>query len=219
FTDIEGVPVQVIQPRRRMEVPVDDLSTLDDEAQQQSVAAALKREWELPFDLSRGPVLRTRLLKLSDRDHILLATFHHIVSDGWSQGVFDREFRVIYEALSEGRDNPLLPLPVQYADFALWQRTWLDGETMAVGLQYWKDQLSGIPDQISLPVDRPRSAVQTYAASVCVSTAPVDLVIKLNRIARDSGGTLYMTLLAGFALLLHRYTTQDDIVVGSPIAN
>src|SRR5262249_37174354 len=102
---------------------------------------------------------------------------------------------------------------------ALWQRTWLDGETMAVGLQYWKDQLSGIPDQISLPVDRPRSAVQTYAASVCVSTAPVDLVIKLNRIARDSGGTLYMTLLAGFALLLHRYTTQDDIVVGSPIAN
>ena len=125
---------------------------------QEAVATAARAEWEQPFDLSSGPVLRVRLLQVGERAHVMLVTMHHIVSDGWSLGVFSRELVTLYEAYREGRENPLKPLTVQYADFALWQRSWLDKAALEAGLEYWKEQLSGIPEQLNLPTDRPRGS-------------------------------------------------------------
>ena len=172
-----------------------------------------------PFDLGRGPVLRMRLLKLGEQEHVLLRTMHHIVSDGWSQGVFNRELTILYEAYREGRENPLKALAVQYADFAMWQRSWLEGGALDEGLKYWKEQLAGIPERLELPTDRARPAVQTFGAEVWQGGCRAELVAGLKRVSRESQATLYMTLLAAFGVLLSRYSGQDDIVVGSPIAN
>jgi hypothetical protein len=219
FGQVDGEPVQLIEPKLNLVVPVEDLSGLAEEARQQAVARALEREWEQPFDLRHGPVLRLRLLKLGAAEHVLLRTFHHIVSDGWSCGVFDREFALLYEAFRTGCENPLPALPVQYADFALWQRQWLDEEALQEGLEYWKQQLAGIPEQLSLPTDRPRPVWQTYAAEVCTASFPAERLHALKRFNQGQQATLYMTLLAVFGVLLERYSGQQDIVVGSPIAN
>jgi amino acid adenylation domain-containing protein len=219
FTELEGQPVQIIDLPSPFSLPIDDLSGLDETVQSERVLAAMRQEWNQPFDLSHGPVLRMKLIKVAEDDHILLRTFHHIVSDGWSVGVFSREFMLLYEAFHEGRENPLPPLSVQYADFALWQRTWLDEDTLARDLQYWKKQLEGIPEQLELPKDRPRRLMQTYSADVCDAKLPSAPAAVLKQVAHEHHSTLYMTLLSAFAVLLHRYSGQDDIVVGSPIAN
>ena len=219
FVEVDGEPLQVIEPTLGIEVPLEDLSGIEEQQQRERVLAAMRREGEAAFDLARGPVLRIKLLKLGERDHVLLRTMHHIVSDGWSQGVFDREFKTLYEAYREGRENPLPPLGVQYADFALWQRSWLEGGELDKGLAYWKEQLAGIPERLELPADRPRPAVQTFDAEMCHAELSVEHLTALKRLSRESQATLYMTLLAGFGLLLSRYSGQDDIVVGSPIAN
>ena len=192
---------------------------MDAAAQQAAVAAALQREWAEPFDLSRGPLLRVKLLQLGEREHIFLCTFHHIVSDGWSLGVFQREVEQLYAALCEGRESPLEPLAVQYADFTLWQRSWLDEEVLSRELAYWQEHLAGIPAWLELPTDRPRPAMQTFGAEACTLRLSADQVAALKRLGHAHQGTLYMTLLAAFAVLLARYSGQDDIVVGSPIAN
>jgi amino acid adenylation domain-containing protein/FkbM family methyltransferase len=219
FVTVDGQPEQVIVPALRIEVPMEDLSALNEAAQQHVVSAAVRREWDEPFDLGRGPVLRVKLLKVATHDHILLVTFHHIVSDGWSVGVFTREFVALYEAFHEGQENPLAPLPVQYADFALWQRSWLDGAAVDRGLAYWTAQLAGIPPQLALPIDRPRPAVLTYAAGVCDEILAPEVAVALRRLGQDNQATLYMTLLAAYGVVLQRYSGQDDLVVGSPIAN
>ena len=219
FEQTQGQPVQIIEPPMPLDVPLENLSHLKEEDRAQQVYAAMGREWEQPFDLSRGPLLRLRLFKLAPEDHILLRTFHHIVSDAWSQGIFNHEFMVLYQAFHEGRDNPLQPLSVQYADFALWQSQWLDEESVARDVQYWKQQLEGIPEQLELPRDRPRQARRTYAADACTMTIPAEQVAALKHFGHANHATLYMTLLSAFAVLLHRYSGQDDIVVGSPIAN
>lgn len=219
FEQAQGQPVQVIEPPMPLDVPLEDLSHLEEADHAEQVYAAMGREWEQPFDLSRGPLLRLRLFKLAPEDHILLRTFHHIVSDAWSQGIFNHEFMVLYQAFHEGRDNPLPPLSVQYADFALWQAQWLDEESVARDVQYWKQQLEGIPEQLELPRDRPRQARRTYAADACTATIPAEQVAALKHFGHANHATLYMTLLSAFAVLLHRYSGQDDIVVGSPIAN
>ena len=219
FVEVDGEPLQVIEPTLGIEVPLEDLSGIEEQQQRERVLAAMRREGEAAFDLARGPVLRIKLLKLGERDHVLLRTMHHIVSDGWSRGVFNREFKTLYEAYREGRENPLPPLGVQYADFALWQRSWLEGGELDKGLAYWKEQLAGIPERLELPADRPRPAVQTFDAEMCHAELSVEHLTALKRLSRESQATLYMTLLAGFGLLLSRYSGQDDIVVGSPIAN
>ena len=219
FAVVDGEPVQVIEPERRLVVLVEDLQGLDDAAQQAAVTTALHREWAEPFDLSRGPLLRVTLLQLREREHIFLCTFHHIVSDGWSLGVFQQEFEQLYRAFREGQESPLTPLAVQYADFALWQRRWQDDNALGQGLAYWQTQLAGIPARLELPTDRPRPAVQTFAAEAYTLSLSTDQVAALKRLSHAHQGTLYMTLLAAFVVLLARYSGQDDIVVGSPIAN
>src|SRR5580704_1015885 len=156
FEEVEGEAMQAIEPALRLEVPEEDLRGLEEGGQREREKAALRQEGEQPFDLTRGPVLRVKLLKLGEQEHVLLRTMHHIVSDGWSEGVFNRELMVLYEAYREGRENPLKPLAVQYADFALWQRKWLEGGALDEGLKYWKEQLAGIPERLELPLDRSR---------------------------------------------------------------
>jgi pristinamycin I synthase-3/4 len=219
FAQIDGEPVQIIEPPRALELPLEDLSGMGEEQQRNRVLELLRREWEEPFNLTTGPVLRMKLIKVSDRDHVLLRNFHHIVSDGWSQSVFNREFMLLYEAFQQDRENPLHPLVIQYADFALWQRKWLDEDALARDVDYWKKQLQGIPEQLELPRDHPRQAMQTYKADYCSATLAGHQVNALKQLSQAHQATLYMTLLSAFAVLLSRYSGQNDIVVGSPIAN
>lgn len=214
----DGEPVQIIKPRVELDLPVEDLTALSEESQQQRIAAAMHDERELPFDLSHGPLFRMKLLKLGEDEYVLLRTFHHIITDGWSQGILNRELAAIYRAFNEGRPDPLEPLPIQYADFALWQRQRMD-ETLADQLSYWKEQLAGIPEELALPKDRPRSPRQTFAAEVCHHSLATEQAAALKRLCQSSQSTLYMALLSAFTALLQRYSSQDDIVVGSPIAN
>src|SRR6476646_1541647 len=147
---VGGQPVQVIEPELQMALPVEDLSHLNEPAQREKMAEAQLREWNQPFDLSLAPLVRMKLFKLGADNHVLLRTFHHIVFDGWSVGIFNREFMLLYEAFCEGRPNPLKPLPVQYADFSLWQRRCLDEQRLNEHLDYWRQQLAGMPEQLEL---------------------------------------------------------------------
>ncbi|HXP70341.1 MAG TPA: amino acid adenylation domain-containing protein, partial [Candidatus Dormibacteraeota bacterium] len=219
FAEVDGEPSQVIAPTLRVEVPVEDLSALETEEQQVATRAAMRQEMQTTFDLSRDPLLRIKLLKLGPEEHILLRTMHHIVSDGWSEGVFNREFEILYEAYRDKKQSPLRPLAVQYADFALWQRRQLEGGALEEGIRYWMQKLRDIPQHLELPTDRPRLVVQTFAASTCSVILTVDQVEGLKRLSRENGTTLYMTLLAAFGILLSRYSGQDDVVVGSLVAN
>lgn len=222
FIEVQGQAIQVIAPELHIEAPLSDLSGLDVRIRQQRIESALRREREEEFDLAQGPLLRARLLKLDEDEHILLLTFHHIIADGWSLGIFNQEFIAFYEAFQSGGQDAqhlLEPLPVQYPDFALWQRTWLDQAEMAREMEYWKQQLAGIPEQLVLPQDRPRQARQTFAAGVHSHTLSSAHATALKRLAHSGNATLYMALLSALAVLLERYSGQKDIVVGSPIAN
>ena len=219
FVEIEGEPAQVIAAELHIALPIDDLSGLDDEAKRACINTAIRGEHEQAFDLTRGPLLRLRLLKLAHADHVLLWTVHHIVFDAWSQSVFLRELMALYEAFCAGEKNPLPALPVQYADFALWQRSWLNEGAMICELEYWKKQLAGAPSQLDLPRDRARPAQRAFVANCCNVLMPAGQLANLEHLTLGTQTTLYMALLAAFAVLLQRYSRQDDVVIGSPIAN
>ncbi|MCP4659192.1 MAG: amino acid adenylation domain-containing protein, partial [bacterium] len=178
----------------------------------------LREEALRPFDLARGPLLRLTLLRLADRDHVLLLNLHHIISDGWSTGVLHRELATLYEAFASRRPSPLAPLPVRYVDFAVWQRQWLRGRLLEVQLDYWRRQLRGLPEP-ELPTDRPRPPEPSYRGAGCRLELGPELTRRLRELSRRSGGTLYMTLLAAFFTLLHRLTGERDLAAGTPIAN
>jgi len=194
-----------------------DLSGVADaEARLDRLAAA---EAAMPFDLEQGPLIRGRLVRLAKDDHALLVTMHHIVSDGWSMGVLTRELTALYEANVRGKEDPLPPLLVQYADYAVWQRRWLAGEVLKRQAKYWKEALTGAPALLTLPTDHERPAEPDYAgASVEVRLEP-KLSRALKELSLRHGMTLHMTLLAGFAVLLARLSGQDEVVIGSPVAN
>src|SRR5947209_2768833 len=219
FIKVEGEPVQVILPDMAVPLLLEDLTGLNDAAKRQHIGVALRDELETPFDLTSGPLLRMKLFKVGEDDHVFLYSFHHIIFDGWSQGVFHRELMALYEAFHGRRSDPLPPLPVQYADFALWQRAALNEEALQRELDYWKKQLADIPMQLQLPLDRPRPSMQTFVAEMCSVTLPATQVNAVKELGRSGHATLYMTLLAAFAVLLERYSGQQDIVIGSPIAN
>ena len=219
FSQVDGEVVQIIAKDVAVDIPVEDLTSLTAIEKQKAITAAVRQEWERPFDLARGPLLRLKLLKLGEQDHILLRTTHHIIFDGWSESIFVREFTEIYSAACEGRSHLLKPLPLQYADFAVWQRSFLSGSTLAAEMNYWRERLSGIPEELTLPKDRPRPARQTFAAGMFHTSLPAAQLTALHELARTEHATLYMTLLAAFSVVLARYSGQDDIVVGSPVAN
>src|SRR5262249_54053491 len=175
------------------------------------------QEAQIPFDLREVPLIRVKLLKLGELDQVLLATMHHIISDGWSMGVFIKELAALYEAYSNHRSSPLEELSIQYADFAYWQREWL-GEVIDRQLSYWKKQLAGI-SKLQLPIDHPRPAVQTFNGAAKTFLLKRELLNELKALSNSNGVTLFMTLLAAFKVLLYRYSGQQDIAVGTPIAN
>jgi len=186
---------------------------------QQALDALIHGEASAPFDLERGPLLRGRLVVMADEHHVLLLTLHHIVSDGWSMGVLTRELMALYQAFSHGRPDPLPPLPIQYGDFAVWQRLWLSGEVLQRQGSYWQQALAGAPALLSLPTDRPRPAQQDYAGSSVEVRLDARLTAGLKALSQRHGSTLYMTLMTAWASLLARLSGQQDVVIGSPVAN
>ena len=217
FPAVNGQPLQVISPLQPLTLSVRDISRLPEGEREAEVRRQATDEAALSFDLDRGPLIRARLLRLGEQEHILLLTMHHIVFDGWSEGILFQELSVLYESFSTGQPSPLSPLPIQYADFAVWQRQWLQGEISDSQLAYWKKQLGGA-SVLELPTDHPRPPVQTFRGSKQCFFVPKSLTERLKAISREEGTTLFMTLLAAFQTLLHRYTGQDDIIVGSPVA-
>ncbi|MEH2405965.1 MAG: amino acid adenylation domain-containing protein [Nostoc sp.] len=219
FSTVEGQPVQVIAPTLALKLPVVDLQKLPDADREKEVLRLATKEAQMPFNLVEGSLLRCTLLRLDEAEYVLLFTMHHIISDGWSKGILIREIATLYKAFSTGEFSPLAELAIQYADFAAWQRKWLQGDVLQSQISYWKKQLEGAPSVLELPTDHPRSAVQTFQGASYSFELSVELSQALKKLSQQQGTTLFMTLLAAFQTLLWRYTGQEDIVVGSPIAN
>ena len=213
FVNVDGSPSQIVAPSLHVPLDVVDFHGRHDEA-----AAYAGQESQRPFDLAMGPLFRASLLRITDADHVLLLTMHHIVADGWSLGVLQREVAALYGAYIAGRPSPLPPLPIQYADFALRQREQLKGDALDELLSYWKQQLAGMPPLLEIPMDRPRPRVQVFRGASLVVPMPAHLLAASNALARRSGATLFMVLLAAFKVVLARHGNRTDIVVGSPIA-
>jgi len=219
FTQAEGQPVQAIAPSLTLVLPIVDLQELPEAKREAEVHRLVRKEAQRSFNLENDPLLRVTLLRLGEAEHVVLFTMHHIISDGWSMGVLIKELVTLYEAFSTGLPSPLPELPIQYADFAVWQRQWLQGEVRSSQLAYWKEQLNGATTLLALPTDRPRPAVQSFHGGRQTWALSLDLSQALMNLSQQQGVTLFMTLLAAFQTLLYRYTRQDDICVGTPIAN
>ncbi|MCP4653867.1 MAG: non-ribosomal peptide synthetase, partial [bacterium] len=217
YEAVDGEPVQVIEPRLDFALPIVDLRAVD-LVRRSEVRRLVRAEARRPFDLARGPVLRAVLLRLDREEHTLALAVHHIAFDGWSGTVFLRELTVLYQALCAGRRAHLPELPVQYADFAVWQRQWLRGEVLERQLAYWREQLAGMP-VLDLPTDRPRPAVQSSRGTSEPLQLAAALGGRLQELSREQGTTLFMTLLAAFQALLGRTAGQADLAVGTAIAN
>jgi amino acid adenylation domain-containing protein len=218
FAVVDGEPLQVIDPFEPVSLPVIDLSNLAESERESEAHRLAMEESQGSFDLSTGPVWRATLLRLSEHEHVLLVTLHHIVSDGWSMGVLVQEVAALYSAFHSGQPSPLSELTIQYADFAHWQRTWLQGEVLDQQMAYWREQLAGAAPVLELPTDHPRPAVQTFPGAHHSFSLSPELSEQLQQLSRREGVTMFMTLLAAFKALLYRYTQQADILVGSPIA-
>ncbi|MEW5926736.1 MAG: amino acid adenylation domain-containing protein [Gemmatimonadota bacterium] len=218
FREVGGVPRQVIAQFDGFVLTVDDLPGLEEAAREAELRRRASEESRRGFDLSAGPLFRARLLRLGGDEHALLLCMHHIVSDGWSMPVLFRELSVLYAAYREGRPSPLAELPMQYADYAVWQRERLQGEVLDRQLSYWKATLAGAPELLELPTDHPRPAVRTYRGACVQAPFPIELLESLEAQRQREGATLFMVLLGAFQVLLSRYGGSDDVVVGSPIA-
>ncbi|RFT63252.1 amino acid adenylation domain-containing protein, partial [Bacillus clarus] len=219
FHEVNGFPVQQIPPYAFQSLSQMDLTMLSPEEREVEVKRLIQQETEVPFDLGEGPLIRTSVLRVGEEEWLLLCTLHHIVSDGWSMGVLLEEWIAFYEEAVDEKVAELEPLPIQYADFAQWQKGWLKEEVLEQQLHYWQEELSGELPVLQLPMDRPRPAVQTHHGSTHTVLLSRSLRDKLNELSRQEGSTLFMTLLAAYQSFLSRYTGQEDILVGSPIAN
>ncbi len=219
FSEENGEAVQVVSETFSFQINQIDLNTIPKTERDQTLQRYAAEESVKPFQLSSGPLLRVSLLSFSDSDHALLVTMHHIVSDNWSTGIFVHEIMQLYSAFVQGQQPQLPPLAVQYADFAAWQRKWFKGKTMDDQIAYWKQALQGIPPVLELPLDKPRPAYQTYNGDFKTFTVTNETTEGLKNLSRHQDVTMFMTLLSAYYVLLHRHAGQDDICVGSPIAN
>lgn len=219
FTFGAGVPVQTIAPVPSFAIPIIDLRALPEAGRADNARQVALDEAHHCFDLSRGPLVRASLLRLSEDEHLMLLTMHHIVTDGWSFGVFAHELGKLYENFRVGKPSPLPELSIQYVDFAHWQREWIQGEVIDPHLSYWRKQLAGIPRALELPTNRARPAILTSRGGTVQFELAPRLTEGLRVVSRQEKVTLFMTLLGAFQTLLHYYTSQDDILVGTPIAS
>ena len=218
ITSVEGQPVQKIRPYTPLNVPVVDLQGLDPQTQAAKIKAAIAKA-QHPLNLEQDLLIRIQLLCLGELEHILMVTIHHLVYDGWSQGIFVKELSTLYNNFCLNQPSPLKPLAIQYADFAHWQREWLQGEILQSQLNYWQQQLSGSLPVLNLPTDRPRTPKQTYRGARYQRSLPKPLTDGIEALSQSENVTPFMTWLAAFKTLLYRYTQQEDVLVGSPIAN
>ncbi|MUG92154.1 amino acid adenylation domain-containing protein [Scytonema sp. UIC 10036] len=219
FSIINGQLVQVISPNQPFSLKEVDLRALPKIEREAEVLRLTTAESQHPFDLTKGPLLQATLLQVFDMEYVLLLNMHHIISDAWSTAVLIREIAVLYENFCTGKPSPLSELPIQYADFAVWQREWLQGEVLEKQLAYWKQQLNGVPHVLELPMVQPRPAIQSFKGARQSLVLPTSLSESLRALSHQEGSTLFMTLLAAFQTLLYRYTNQENIIVGTPIAN
>jgi amino acid adenylation domain-containing protein len=219
FQMADGEPVQIIAPHLTLEVPLTDLSTISESEREAELKRLMDEETQRPFDLTQAPLVRCRLFRLTEDEHIALLTLHHIISDGWSQGVLTHELGELYRAFAAGQASPLAELPIQYADYAQWQRAWFQGAELERQIAYWKEQLGHGGEPLDLPTDHPRQTTQTHRGAIASFTLSPELSDRIRALGQREGTTLFMTLLAAFQTLLHRYTGQADISVGAPIAN
>ncbi|HEX9733019.1 MAG TPA: amino acid adenylation domain-containing protein [Thermoanaerobaculia bacterium] len=217
FDTVAGEPVQIVHPAAPVSLPLSDLENAA--AAEEKLRDLLRDEALAPFDLRRGPLFRLRIVRLGAEDHVLATTLHHILSDAWSREVLAREIESLYAAFSRGEPSALPELPLQYADYAHWQRTWLQGDVLAEHLDYWRRQLADAPAALDLPTDRPRQAVLGYRGATWTQPLPDALAAALRSLGREHGVTFFMTLVAALQALLHRHAGQDDVLVGTPIAN
>ncbi|MGD9161545.1 MAG: condensation domain-containing protein, partial [Desulfobacteraceae bacterium] len=216
FDLADGMPVQKVGPAQigfaLEENDISDRSEIE-------VRNIIEKEVSEPFDISAGPLIRGQLLKKTEEEHIFLLTMHHIVSDGWSMGIFMNELSALYQAFDHGNPDPLSELSIQYADYALWQRNWFKDEILEEQLNYWRTNLSGAPELLELPADKPRPAVQDYSGASIGIHFDIDLTRGLKEFSRRHGATMFMSLMTGWAILLSRLSGQEDLVVGTPVAN
>src|SRR3990167_41219 len=217
FITQDGQGRQVINVHQRWELATISLEPLSRDEQEEVIRARFKGDAHTSFDLINGPLLRTRLIRLSSTEHVMIVSMHHIIADGWSMGVFIREMALLYDAFTQDRPTPLQDLKIQYADYSLWQREWLAGERLERQLSYWKTRLDGVP-VLELPTDYPRPPMHTYQGANLHFKLDVETSRALNEVAKKQGVTLFMTLFAALQVLLHRYSGQDDVCVGTPIA-
>jgi amino acid adenylation domain-containing protein len=218
FQLVDGHAFQVMRPAQKLSISLIELSSLSDAERDSDTSLLIREEARRPFDLSKGLFLRATLLRRSDDDHVLIITTHHIVSDAWSMGILTRELWILYETYANENPSPFPELPVQYADYAVWQREWLQGAVLESQLAYWKKQLENIPI-VNLPMDRPRPAKQSFRGAREPIALSESLTAAINELSRREAVTQFMTLLAAFNVLLYRYSGQDDVVVGSPVTN
>jgi amino acid adenylation domain-containing protein len=218
FALVDGEPAQLVVPSVPFGLPVHDLSALPAAAREDEARRLLAAEARTPFDLGRAPLLRARLLRLAPDEHLLLLTLHHVVSDGWSMGVLHREMDALYRAFAAGASSPLPPLPIQYGDYAVWQREELTGEALEEQLAFWRAELAGAPPAIDLPFDRPRPPVREGRGARHVSVLPAGTAERLAALGRAEGATPFMTLLAACGALLGRHSGAEGVVVGTPVA-
>ena len=218
FVAVNGEPVQVISPPNRLKLRVTDLSEVPENEREATARQLAAAQAQQSFDLSVGPLLRVQVLRLDAEDHVVLFTTHHIITDGWSIDILMSEVTVLYEAYIAGRESPLPELEIQYADYAVWQREWLQGEVLEQQLSYWRRQLGGELPVLQLPADKPRPPVQSLRGRSLSFSLSGELTAGLKKLSYAKGVTLYMTLLAAFKILLWRYSGQSDVVVGTPIA-
>ena len=218
FEALDGSPVQVVGPATPLPLRLVDLGTLSQEQRALRFEELISEEARRPFDLTAGQPVRASLFRLASNEYKLLLTMHHIVSDGWSLGVLNRELEALYTAFSQGRPSPLRDPPIQYADYAIWQRKHLQGAGLEESLRYWSTRLHGAPSDLQLPTDRPRPRVLTFNGATLAFELPPGLFEKVDSLARQDGATWFMAFLAAFKILLARYSGQNDVVVGSPTA-
>ncbi|HET7463284.1 MAG TPA: amino acid adenylation domain-containing protein, partial [Longimicrobium sp.] len=217
FVQADGEPEQRIAPESRF--PLLDHDPAGHPQPEAELRRVMREEAAAPFDLARGPLIRGRLVRLAADDHVLLVTMHHIVSDGWSMGVLTRELSALYAAFTRGDPDPLSPLAVQYADYAAWQRRWVEGEVLQRQAEYWRTTLAGAPELLQLPADRPRPARQDHAGAAIRIELGEELTAGLKALGERHETTLFMTLLAGWSAVLGRLSGQEDVVIGTPAAN
>ncbi|HEX8212540.1 MAG TPA: amino acid adenylation domain-containing protein [Longimicrobium sp.] len=219
FGMLDGEPVQVVHPPRPLELPMTELQGAEAGLRDEALRSCMRDEAARPFDLAAGPVFRAQLVRLAPDEHTLLLSIHHIVTDGWSMGILLRELGALYAAYRRGEPSPLPELPIQYADYAIWQREHLQGAGLASQLDYWRERLEGAPAVLELPTDRPRPPVASFRGATERVALPAELARALRALAQREGCTLFVVLLAAWQALLARYAGTDDVVVGTTVAN